>query len=132
QHPDRYGMKCSDSTVHVAVIAVARRHRRHPIREDLEGLEWDGTPRVESMLIDSFGADDTRYSRQAALCFMVGAVARILWVDPKNPALGAKVDFMLVLEGPEGKRKSTVLMELFGSRWFVETMEAPTSKDFYQ
>lgn len=132
QHPDRYGMRCSDDTVHVAVLAVARRHRRHPIREYLSALRWDGVPRVETMLIDSFGVNDTRYARQVALCFMVGAVARILWIDPKNPQLGAKVDFMLVLEGPEGFRKSTIAMELFGSQWFVETMESPTDKDFYQ
>lgn len=132
QHPDRYGMRCSDDTVLKAVIAVARRHRRHPIREYLLGLEWDGVPRIESMLIDLFGATDTRYTRQVAPCFMVGAVARILWADPKNPALGAKVDFMLVLEGPQGKKKSTSLSELFGSYWFVETVESPNGKDFYQ
>lgn len=132
QNPDRYGMKCGDDTVLKAVIAVARRHRRHPIREYLTALQWDGTPRIETMLIDMFGAGDNKYSRQASLCFMVGAVARVLWVDPKNLALGAKVDFMLVLEGPQGKQKSTSLSELFGTYWFVETAESPTGKDFYQ
>jgi predicted P-loop ATPase len=132
QHPDRYDMKCGDDSVLRAVIAVARRHRRHPIREYLMKLVWDGTPRVETMLVEMFGAGDSKYSRQASLCFMVGAVARVLWVDPKSPALGAKVDFMLVLEGPQGKRKSTSLSELFSSIWFVETAESPTGKDFYQ
>jgi len=132
QHPDRYAMRCGDDLVLKAVIAVARRYRRHPIREYLSALQWDGQPRIESMLIDMFGAGDSKYSRQAARCFMVGAVARVLWMDPKNPALGAKVDFMLVLEGPQGKRKSTSLSELFGSYWFVETAESPTGKDFYQ
>lgn len=132
QHPDRYGMRCTDDTVLKAVIAVARRHRVHPIREYLAGLEWDGVPRIATMLVDLFGAADTHYARQVAPCFMVGAVARMLWMDPKNPALGAKVDFMLVLEGPQGKKKSTALCELFGSTWFVETVESPNSKDFYQ
>lgn len=132
QHPDRYGMKCSDDVVWKAAIAVARRYRRHPIREYLERLKWDGKPRLETMLIDMFGATDNTYSRQASLCFMVGAAARVLWMDPKNPALGAKVDFMLVLEGPQGKRKSTSLSELFGTSWYIETMESPTGKDFYQ
>ena len=132
QHPDRYGMRCSDDTVLKAAISVARRYRRHPIREYLNGLEWDGVPRIASMLVDMFGAADTHYTRQVAPCFMVGAVARMLWFDPKNPALGAKVDFMLVLEGPQGKKKSTSLSELFGSYWFVETVESPNSKDFYQ
>lgn len=132
QHPDRYAMKCSDDTVLKAVIAVARRHRRHPIREYLSALKWDGVPRIATMLVDLFGAPDTLYTRQVAPCFMVGAVARVLWRDSKNPALGAKVDFMLVLEGPQGKRKSTSLSELFTSNWFVETVESPNGKDFYQ
>ena len=38
-----------------AVIAVARRCRRHPIREYLTGLKWDGVPRVEGMLVQLFG-----------------------------------------------------------------------------
>jgi predicted P-loop ATPase len=132
QHPDRYDMKCGDDSVLKAVIAVARRHRRHPIRDYLNALKWDGKPRVEAMLLDMFGAADGKYPRQASMCFMVGAAARVLWMDPKNPSLGAKVDFMLVLEGPQGKRKSTSLSELFSPMWFVETSESPTGKDFYQ
>lgn len=132
QNPDRYDMKCSDDLVLKAVICVARRHRRHPIREYLNALAWDGTPRVESMLVDMFGARDDTYTRQASLCFMVGSAARILWMDPKNPALGAKVDFMLVLEGQQGKKKSTSLQELASAPWFVETVESPVGKDFYQ
>lgn len=132
QHPDCYWCRCKDDTVLKAVIAVARRHRRHPIREYLSALQWDGTPRVEAMLVDLFGAPDNAYSRRAALCFAVSAVARVRWFDAKNPFIGAKVDFMLVLEGEQGKRKSSALMALFGSNWFVETSESPGGKDFYQ
>ena len=107
QNPATYGMKCSDEAVLKAVIAVARRCRRHPIREYLTGLKWDGVPRVEGMLVQLFGAPDNSYSRRASMCFAVGAVARILWFDPKQPAVGAQVDFMLVLEGEQGKRKSS-------------------------
>lgn len=132
QHPDHYWCKCKDDTVLKAVTTIARRYRRHPVREYLTGLEWDGAPRVETMLVDLFGAPDTPYSRRAAQCFMVGAVARILWVDPKQPFVGAQVDFMLVLEGEQGKRKSSAARALFGSNWFTETNESPTGKDFYQ
>ena len=132
QHPDRYRMKCSDDLVLKGVIAVARRYRRHPIREYLTTLKWDGQPRVESMLVELFGAPDNAYSRRAAQCFMVSAVARVLWVDPKQPTVGAQVDFMLVLEGEQGKRKSSALRAVFGSQWFVETSESPSAKDFYQ
>ncbi|WP_234412822.1 VapE domain-containing protein [Stenotrophomonas sp. YAU14A_MKIMI4_1] len=132
QHPDRYWMKCSDDLVLKAVIAVARRHRRHPIKDYLRALEWDGVPRIERMLVELFGAADNAYSLRAAQCFMVSAVARILWVDTKQPSVGAQVDFMLVLEGEQGKRKSSALRAIFGSEWFVETSESPSSKDFYQ
>lgn len=132
QNPDTYGARCRDDTVHKAVVAVARRYKRHPVREYLEGLEWDGVPRVERMLVDIFGAADTPYNRRTAECFMVGAVARILWADPKQPFVGAQVDFMLVFEGDQGRKKSTSMRTLFSSPWFVETNESPTGKDFYQ
>ena len=132
QAPETYWVKCGDETVLKAVIAVARRHRRHPIREYLTGLKWDGKPRVERMLVDLFGAPDNAYSHGAARCFMVGAIARVLWFDAKQPFVGAQVDFMLVLEGEQGKRKSSALRALFGSNWFVETSESPSGKDFYQ
>jgi len=131
QDGGRYRMAVSDEVVLRAVITVARRHGRHPIREYLTGLKWDGTPRVERMLVDVFGAEDTPYSRGASLCFMVSAVSRILWVDPKQPYMGSKVDFMLVIEGLQGKRKSTALQTLFGGNWYIETHESPSSKDFY-
>ena len=132
QHPQRYGTNVSDELALKAVVTVARRHRRHPIREYLHGLVWDGTPRVERMFSALFGAEDRLYNRQAAVCFMVSAVARALWVDPKQPHIGAKVDFMLVLEDKQGKQKTTAMETLFGANWFVETMESPSDNDFYQ
>lgn len=132
QHPNHYGMPVSDKAVLSAVITVARRHRRHPIREYLQGLVWDGQPRVEAMLSTLFGVVDTPYARQAAICFAVGAVARVLWVDPRQPMVGAKVDFMLVVEGKQGKKKTTGLQTLFSPKWYVETLESPSGTDFYQ
>ncbi|MBB1061898.1 VapE domain-containing protein [Marilutibacter spongiae] len=132
QRPDRYSMLVSDEMALKAVITVARRHRRHPIREYLQGLNWDGTPRVERMFVDLFGVEDRAYNRHAAQCFMVSAVSRILWFDPKQPMVGAKVDFMLVLEGIQGKKKTTAMGVLFNPSWYVETLESPSGKDFYQ
>jgi len=132
QHPDNYRMAVGDDTVLKAVITVARRHRRHPIREYLQNLEWDGKPRVDRMFVELFGAEDRLYNLQAAKCFMVSAVARILWLDPKQPNVGAKVDFMLVLEDKQGKKKTSAMEALFSAPWFVETMESPSGNDFFQ
>jgi predicted P-loop ATPase len=132
QHPDRYAMSVGDDLALKGVVTVARRHRRHPIRDYLHGLRWDGTPRVQRMLVDLFGAEDRTYNLQSAMCFMVGAVARVLFIDPKQPNVGAKVDFMLVLEDKQGQKKTTAFQTLFGAAWFVETMESPQHNDFYQ
>lgn len=132
QHPETYGMAASDELCLKAVLTAARRYKAHPIRDYLQGLVWDGEPRVERMLVDLFGADDRTYTLQASTCFMVSAVSRILWVDPKQPFVGSKVDFMLVLEGRQGKRKTTALEALFSASWYVETLESPAGKDFYQ
>lgn len=132
QHPDHYNMPLGSDTTLEAVIMVARRYKRHPIREYLRGLQWDGKPRIQAMFCELFGAEDRTYNRQAAVCFMVSAVARVLWVDPKQPFVGAKVDFMLVLEGRQGKRKTSGMEALFGAQWYTETLESPGGKDFYQ
>lgn len=132
QSPDRYAMGSGDELALKSVITVSRRHRRHPIREYLQGLKWDGVPRVERMFVDLFGAEEKAYNLQSAICFMVSAVSRLLWVDPKQPFVGSQVDFMLVLEGLQGKRKTSSLQALFSSQWYVETLESPAGKDFYQ
>lgn len=132
QDPDHYPMSVGDDLVLKTVVTVARRYARHPIREYLQARVWDGVPRVARMFVDIFGAEERLYNQQAAVCFMVSAVARALWVDPKQPEVGAKVDFMLILEDKQGKKKTTAMETLFGAQWFVETMESPSSNDFYQ
>jgi predicted P-loop ATPase len=114
------------------VEAMARRNKVHPVREYLTQLVWDKKPRLNAMFPALFSAEDTDYTRQAARCFMVSAVARILWADPKVRHNGAQVDFMLVLEGEQGRGKTSAVRELFGAEWYAESMESPSSKDFYQ
>jgi predicted P-loop ATPase len=131
-HPERYRVIVKTSMVLEAVEATARRRKRHTVREYLQGLVWDGEPRVERMFVDLFGADDNSYMLGAAPCFMVSAVSRILWSDPKQPEKGSKVDFMVVLEGGQGAGKTTAVLELFSAGWYAEATESPAHKDFYQ
>jgi predicted P-loop ATPase len=130
--PHRYRMSVGADLVMSSVEAIARRNRFHPVRSYLRGLEWDGVERIARMFPDRFGGDDSAYTRDAAKCFMVSAVARILWIDPLVATNGAQVDFMLVLEGPQGVRKTSAVRTLFGAQWYAEAMESPASKDFYQ
>lgn len=130
--PHCYRMPVRRDTVMDCVEAIARRRARHPVREYLNALKWDGQKRIDRLFVDVFGSDDTNYVRRAALCFMVSAVARILWVDKDIRHNGAQVDFMLVIEGDQGIRKTSAVRALFSARWYAESMESPAGKDFYQ
>lgn len=130
--PDRYMVNLKKDLVLDCVEAIARRRKVHPVRQYLTELVWDKKPRLEGMFRRYFNADDTAYTRAAAMCWLVSAVARILWVDPKTRHNGAQVDFMLVLEGEQGRGKTSAVRVLFGAEWYAEAQESPSSKDFYQ
>lgn len=130
--PDRYMVNLKKDLVLDCVEAIARRRKVHPVREYLSGLTWDQTPRLETMFRRYFSAEDTPYTREAAKCWLVSAVARIMWTDQKVRHNGAQVDFMLVLEGEQGRGKTSAVRVLFGAEWYAEAQESPSSKDFYQ
>ncbi|MCB1502163.1 MAG: toprim domain-containing protein [Bauldia sp.] len=108
-----------------SVGAVARDIRVHPVRDYLTGLAWDGTPRLETWTLRYLGADDTPLNRAFGSLWMISAVARIM-----RP--GAKVDHMLILEGPQGAKKSTALKVLAGDAWFTDELAEIGSKDAAQ
>ena len=117
---------------------VASHHRHHAVREYLDCLIWDGTPRLDMWLETYVGArinvqtldaglseDDLNreeptpsekyaaYLRSVGPKWMIAAVARIY-----RP--GCKVDHVIVLEGPKGCGKSTCLRILAGNDWFAD------------
>lgn len=112
-------------TARDAVTAVAMAHRRNECVEWLESLHWDGTDRLGALLPTAFGTLDDAYTQAVGRCWLVSMVARAF--DP-----GCKVDTMPVFEGDQGIKKSTAMQTLVGARWFAESSESPTSKDFYQ
>lgn len=105
-----------------SIGAVARDIRVHPVREYLNRLQWDGTPRLEAWTITHLGAEDTPLNRTFGASWMIGAVARIM-----QP--GAKADHMLILEGPQGAKKSSALATLAGDGWFTDELAEIGSKD---
>lgn len=67
---------------------------------------------MERLFIDYLGCADTPYHREAARLLLLGAVARIY--EP-----GQKFGFVPILEGLQGKRKSTFILVL-GRNWSSE------------
>ncbi|ODU62475.1 MAG: P-loop ATPase [Acetobacteraceae bacterium SCN 69-10] len=108
-----------------SVVAVARNIRIHPVRDYLTGLAWDGTPRLDAWTVTYLGAEDTKLHRAMGAMWMISAVARIM-----RP--GVKADHMLILEGPQGIRKSTALKVLASDAWFTDELAELGSKDAAQ
>lgn len=81
----------------------------------MNSLKWDGEKRIDTLLIDYFGADDSEYTRVVTRKWMCGAVARIL-----NP--GCKFDNMIVLIGDQGIGKSTFFKKL-AKDWFCDSLK---------
>jgi predicted P-loop ATPase len=104
--------KIGKDQVHQAVDQRAMECAFHPVRDYLDGVRWDKTPRLDDWLSTYLGAPKDAYTARVGRMFVIGMVARIY-----RP--GCKHDYMLVLEGDQGDRKSTALRILAGN-WFSD------------
>lgn len=91
--------KLSASTLDEAILLVSQDHLHHPVKKKLEAAVWDGQRRVYRWLHDYLGTEQNDYSDTVGTCFLVSVIARVY-----QP--GCKVDYMPVLEGPQGEEKS--------------------------
>ncbi|WP_299076437.1 VapE domain-containing protein [uncultured Paraglaciecola sp.] len=108
-----------------ALVTVAQRNRFHPVRDYLNGLEWDSVPRIDKWLEDVYeSSTDASYLSLVGKYFLIGSVARIM-----RP--GCKMDNVMILEGRQGLRKSTSVATLFGD-WFSDAPIPIGEKDAYQ
>lgn len=113
--------KMAKNDVLDAVDACASDQAYHPVRDYLNSLTWDGVPRLDTMLIDYMGAEDTPYTRAVTRKSFTAAVARVM-----TP--GVKYDTMLVLVGGQGRYKSTLLAKM-GEDWFSDSLRTFGDKD---
>jgi putative DNA primase/helicase len=106
-----------------AVQAAARHAPFHPVREHLEALTWDGTPRLDTWLQTYFHVEDSDYARAIGPRYLISAVARVY-----QP--GCQVDHMIILEGTQGRLKSQALRILaMRDEWFTDRLSHMHSKD---
>lgn len=105
-----------ESTIMSGVAMAAYEARFHPVRRYLAELPpWDGIERLPYWLSECLGAEDKTFTRLVGTWFVMGMVRRV-----QQP--GCQMDYMIVLEGLQGKRKSTALRTLVGNdEWFADT-----------
>ena len=121
---DEYRVDFKKTNLDDAVTYIAGKNAYDPVHDYLTSLKWDGTPRLETWLIDYLGVEDNEYSRFVGRMTLAGACARI-----DKP--GVKYDYMLILEGEQGIGKSEALKAL-GGQWFTEMSLTERSKDIVE
>lgn len=88
-----------------AVSLVAKRSSFDSAQVWLNGLQWDGVPRVDGFMKRYLGTEDTAYAQ---------AVSRYTWTALAGRVLepGVKADMAPIWEGEQGVMKSTAVMSL--------------------
>jgi hypothetical protein len=95
---------------------TARRQPVHPVRAYLDGLTWDGCPRLDLWLTTYGKAEDTPLTRAIASIVLIAAVRRV-----RKP--GCKFDELLVLQSEQGWDKSSALRTLCpNEEWFSDDL----------
>lgn len=117
-----WGADFSPTTIGQAVEVVSRKNRFHPVREALEALPvWDGIARNASWMADFLEVEQSEYVALVGQFFLRGMVKRVY--EP-----GCKFDYCLVLEGEQGRGKSTVA-RILAWNWFCDTDLDLSNKD---
>lgn len=104
-----------------ALAIVGGQNRINDVKRYLEGLSWDGVRRLDTLLADYLGAEDTLYTRAVIRKSLTAAVARAL-------SAGIKYDCMPIFTGPQGIGKSTFLSVL-GGDWFSDSLTSFEGKE---
>ena len=118
-----YGI-VSSQKVDDALALEIEKNKFHPVIDYIKSLKWDGEKRVDTLLIDYFGAEDNVYTRAAIRKMLCAAVARVF-----KP--GIKFDMALILVGPQETYKSTFVKKL-GRDWFSDTFTTVQGKESFE
>lgn len=116
----------SEKKILTALRIVANSNGYHPVRDYLNHLDWDGTPRVRFALHHFLGAEISDLNEELLRLFMLGAVTRIF-----QP--GHKFDMMLCLTGGQGAGKSSFFRFLAGNdEWFSDDLRKLDDENIYR
>lgn len=113
-------IKVPTNELYTALCAVAAANRFCPARDMVESVEWDGVKRMDVWLSEYCGVAASYTSSIIGRKWLISAIARLF--EP-----GCQADCMLVLRGPQGLGKTSILRAL-GGEWFT-TLSTIAGKD---
>ena len=112
----------SQNKLQDALLIYFQNNKVNPLLDILEGLKWDGKPRVEQFLVDVMKADDNEYTRECSRLIFAGGIHRAY-----SP--GCKFDDMIVLIGNQGGGKSTIVRWLNIEDQFYQEIKTINGKE---
>ena len=115
--------KITYKIIEAAILRYAKDNKVNPPLDYMKSIVWDEIPRLDTWLSKAYDVPDDVYHKAVGANFFKGMVKRIA-----QPA--CKFDYVLVLEGKQGIKKSTSLA-IIGGAWHVETTLTPDTKDFF-
>lgn len=103
---------------------IINKNAYHPVIDYLGSLRWDGVRRLDTLLIDYLGAEDSEYTRAVTRKTLVAAVARVM-------VPGCKFDYVLTIVGKQGIGKSTIIKKL-GKSWYSDSFGTVQGKEAFE
>jgi putative DNA primase/helicase len=118
---EKYYQLTGNGKIDGALSLHSVKHRFNDVRDYLNSLQWDGVPRLDTLFIRYLGATDDAYTRTVTRKAFSAAVARAM-----TP--GCKYDTMVILSGPQGIGKST-LLDKMSRGWFNDSIRSFEGKE---
>jgi len=118
-----FGIEPATAAILEGTSLIAHRYRTHPVREWLTSLKWDGVSRIGSWLKDCCEAEAAEpYLSEISKLFLLAMVKRVF--EP-----GCQWDYVLILEGEQGKYKSSIARAIASDKWFMDNLPDLKDKD---
>lgn len=122
---NKYSVEYKINQIDEGVKTLAIINNYNPLMDYLNPLAWDGTPRLETWLIDHCGVIDNAYTRWVGKLVLTAAVARAY-------VPGIKYDHVVVLAGEQGTLKSTLVETLASEPFFNSITLSDNDRDTTQ
>ena len=121
-----YGVLFDNKKIRSAITVVAMRHRYNPVLDYFNEAykNWDHQHRLDYIMGDYLGVEETTVAQLITKLFFVGAVAKAH--NPKT-----KFDFVLDLVGGQGAGKTTFLQKIAPLGYYTDQFSTFDNKDDY-